>query len=241
MDPGGCLYYGIHKSVRKQIFCLSKIVVFSVLVLLLLVSPTTAEPSDYFDALVQDGVYQWPVTKFPIKVYLEPGEGISGYRSNFNPLLRAAFDAWTEASNGRLSWIEVKEKSKADVVCRWSNVAKERAEGTEAGNTKTYTLFNTQTNCGTIKRATMDLLTRLPERIFTDAEIQKTTLHEVGHAFGVACHSPQRHDIMFAAVSASQDPQLSDRDISTINRLYAGYPRHDQIGNSQISHTIPRS
>ena len=70
----------------------------------------------------------------------------------------------------------------------------------------------------------MELASRLPNREMSDDEIKKTFLHEVGHAFGLAGHSQLRDDIMFARVSAGQPAHLSNRDRSTICRLYRDYP-----------------
>jgi hypothetical protein len=100
----------------------------------------------------------------------------------------------------------------------------------------------------------MRLLTRLPDREFTEAEVRKAYLHEVGHAFGIAGHSSNRNDIMYFAVSGQQKGDLTDRDIATINYLYqhdsqammigAGQKAVDQVLGSQPSNsstTLKRS
>ncbi|MBX9721169.1 MAG: matrixin family metalloprotease, partial [Candidatus Obscuribacterales bacterium] len=73
------------------------------------------------------------------------------------------------------------------------------------------------------------LLTELPDRQMTDAEVRKAYLHEVGHAFGIAGHSSDPHDIMYKAVCSQQQPTLDDRDIATINHLYGQEPEQQQI------------
>lgn len=183
----------------------------------------TASHADYLDEISSEGIYRWRPDKFPIKVFIEDSSGVPGYRSSFRDTLVRSFDEWEEASQGRVSWQEVKTRDAANIVCNWTDQDRELAAGTEAGRTKTYTTFDTSTNIGVIKRATMTLHTRLPEREFTAQEVEKAYLHEVGHAFGLAGHSPNRSDIMNASVNHSQRPQLSIRDINTINRLYSDY------------------
>ncbi|MBX9696167.1 MAG: matrixin family metalloprotease [Cyanobacteria bacterium] len=172
-----------------------------------------------------DGIYNWPKEMLPVKVYIQPGDSVPGYRSNYPTILRQCFDEWIAASNGRLAWVEVNNAAQANIVCRFRAEAPERAGGEEAGLTRTHARFNTETNEGTIYKATMGLSTRLPEREFSEDEIRKVCLHEVGHAFGLAGHSRLRNDIMFASVNRNQVPTLSGRDRSAIVRLYQRYPQ----------------
>jgi len=198
--------------------------------------------SDYLADIATDGLYNWPREKLPIKVFIEPGEELPGYRANFPDVLRQSFDDWMRASGNRLTWVQVDQSQSADIICHWSPDAPERMDGTEAGRTKTYARFNTETNRGTIYKVTMSLATRLPDREMTDDEIKKTVLHEVGHALGLEGHSPERSDIMFARVSPSQLPYLTDRDSATIVRLYSDYQplaaRPGQLPPSASLHSL---
>lgn len=178
---------------------------------------------NYLDDIASDGIYRWLPEKLPVKVYIENGANVPGYRSTFRQALTQSFDRWSQLSAGRLGWTEVRDKSRADIVCSWTDQATENDRGTEIGRTKTFTRFDTSTNSGTIQRATMVLLTEMPDRDLSDYEVEKAYLHEVGHAFGLAGHSPVRSDIMAAAINDSQRLDLSRRDINTINRLYSGY------------------
>jgi predicted Zn-dependent protease len=179
---------------------------------------------DYLDDISDEGVFRWSPESMPVRVYIEPGDDVDGYRNNYRAILSGCFDEWVRASGNRLSWRQAERKQDANIVVSFTADAPERSEGTEAGRTRTYTRFNTETNTGIIYKATMALATRLPDREMSDEEIKKTFLHEVGHAFGLAGHSPYRTDIMFARVSRSQAPFLSQRDRSTIVRLYGQYP-----------------
>jgi len=176
--------------------------------------------SDYISDFSADGLYNWPVDKSPIKVCFSSGSAIPGYEQNSVRVLAGCFDEWCAASEGRLRWQRVHSAQAADIKVRWTDRVTERAEGTEAGRTRTYARLNTVTNRGTIDGADMILLTRLPERRFTDAEIRKAYLHEVGHAFGIAGHSHNRRDAMYFALSPLQSGHLDERDKATLDHLY---------------------
>lgn len=191
---------------------------------------------DYLSDVSSEGLYCWPANKLPVKVFLQPADDIPFYRSSFASILRSSFDEWALASGGKLGWVEVSDPLAANIVVRWSNVALERSEGTEAGRTKTFAKLNTVTNRGTIHGAEMTLLTRLPEREFTEDEMRKAYLHEVGHAFGIAGHSRNRDDIMYFSVSKRHSPHLADRDKATINHLYSDYqPLQSTVGSSPFA------
>ena len=185
-----------------------------------LMAPNASRSDAYISDISGDGLYRWTPDRFPLKVYMKPGSGLPGYRDYYPDVLRKCFDDWTQRSNGKLSWKEVSSPKNADITVGWSDQAVEAANGTEAGKTKTFAKYNTQTNWGTIDRAEMRLLTKLPEREFADSEIRKAWLHEVGHAFGIAGHSSDPNDIMYFAVSKRNPGELSNRDIATMSYLY---------------------
>jgi predicted Zn-dependent protease len=193
---------------------------------------------DYLDQVSEEGIYHWPAEKLPIKVYIEDGRHVPGYRANMPQVLCNGFDAWVHATNGKLGWVRVNNKSQADLVASFTDVTPELTGGTEAGRTKTFTKFDTEKNEGLIYKATMTLATRLPERELSDQEITKTFMHEAGHAFGIAGHSPNRADIMCAKVNHGQQPVLSAADKATIVRLYGNYPTCAQAGLPSSSRSM---
>lgn len=177
---------------------------------------------DYLSEIQADGFYCWPVAKLPIKVYFQSAKNVPGYKNKFADCLTSCFDEWSEASGGKIAWVRVYDPSLANISVRWTSAVTERAEGTEAGRTKTFASLNTVTNRGTIHGAEMLLLTRLPEREFTADQVRRAYLHEVGHAFGIAGHSHNPNDIMYYAVTEHASPHLDDRDKATIVNLYNG-------------------
>ncbi len=195
-------------------------------------SDNSCGASDYLDECSQEGIYHWPAERLPIRVFMEDGRGVGGYRANYPQILSNGFDAWVRATNGKLGWLRVNNKTQADIVVSWTTSTPELEGGTEAGRTKTFTKFDTDTNEGLIYKATMALATRLPERELSDEEVTKTFMHEAGHAFGIAGHSSHRDDIMCAKVNRGQQPVLSVRDQATIVRLYGKYPQCAQANSA---------
>jgi Matrixin len=180
--------------------------------------------ADYFPSVCTQGIYQWQPGKLPIKVCISSGAGVPGYRPTFPGMIRHAFDTWCAASGGKLSWKEVSSAAAADVNVCWTDHVTQRSNGTEAGETNAYTKLNQSTGRGIIYGARMLMLTQLPDKQFTDVEMDKTLLHETGHALGLQGHSPERTDIMYYAINADQQPALTDRDEATIQHLYADFP-----------------
>lgn len=198
-------------------------------------SSSELQTDNYLSEIAGEGLYHWLPERFPLRVYIEPGNRVPGYQPNFKSVLTSSLDQWCQASNGYLSWREVNEKDQADLVCRWTEQAPELDQGTEAGRTRIYTSLNVNTNRGIIKHATMDLLTNPPNRNFTADEIKKAYLHECGHAFGLSGHSSERTDIMSAVVTKSQPASLSRRDIASIRQLYSDFSQHPEQAMSQPS------
>lgn len=194
------------------------------------IAPSSVEPvfdaGDYLDEIAAEGKYTWKKEKFPLKVFIKPDPTIPGFKTAMPDMVRSSFDEWTEAVSGKVSWAEVSSPAQADITVCWTDEAVDHGRGTEGGRTKTFAKINHATNKGTIDRAEMTLLTRLPygEGHLGDAEMKRAYLHEVGHAYGLTGHSTTRGDVMYYAVGPKQNAILGARDIATLNRLYNGYP-----------------
>ncbi len=179
-----------------------------------------AQSGDYLAEMGVDGFHRWPAQRFPLRVYIHDGRGVPGYKQSFSQIMSQAFQEWAQVSQGRITWMQVASPGEADIVARWSAAPRPRGGGVEAGVTETVTQIDPRTGNGSIRSAKITILTQLAGRSFSDADMRKTALHEVGHSLGLEGHSRSRSDIMFAAVNPAQVPYLKERDVNTINRLY---------------------
>jgi hypothetical protein len=188
---------------------------------------------DYYLSILHEGIYKWPKEKMPLKIFISDGttsdgSTVEGYNDSFKRTLVDAFNAWSQASGGRVTFLLVPAQNLADIYCIWTSDPQEvKEEGeTEGGSVK---LIARDSN---IVRATLKILTRpLNDQVngqgsLSNDEVMKICLHEIGHVLGLGGHSNNNHDIMFYGQTAvGLDPTLSRRDKATISRLYDGYPK----------------
>jgi tetratricopeptide (TPR) repeat protein len=183
--------------------------------------------ADYFDnsLTIAGSLYRWLPSDVPLKVFIEPGNGVLHYRAEFRSMLVDAFNAWTAATNGKLSWVEVDKESAANILCRWQTEPDSSGEGGSA-------------NLGTVAVNGRHIIKNAIIKVFTQeakqteegympvsaAYANQVCFHEVGHALGMP-HSPNKNDIMFAMSFEPNSPSaiLSGRDKNTIQRLYESH------------------
>lgn len=192
-------------------------------------SDQVASGDDYLPSVCQQGTYKWPASRLPIKIYISSGHDVAGYHPEYKSMIRDAFTQWCDASGDKLSWKEVSNRSGADITVDWTTQAKQISTGTEAGETNALTRLNSATGQGIIYGARMHFLTELNGEGFSDQEVQRTCLHEAGHALGLQGHSPDRSDVMYYAIAKDAPAELSDRDRETMAHLYSSEPATDSI------------
>ena len=179
---------------------------------------------DYFSKAIEQGMWRWHKESLPIKVYIEPGVAVRGYRDVFRSALITSFDDWVAILNYRLQWSLVPNRDEADIVCRWISDKSDfqLRQFNEQGETYHFA-YPSGDNEAWIKSATITICTL---NIFgmmplSNAEVLKVCKHEVGHALGIRGHSQNPKDVMFGTCRTIE---LTSRDAATINRLYADYP-----------------
>jgi tetratricopeptide (TPR) repeat protein len=175
-------------------------------------------PSDNYLAELGPSAKRWPPNRLPLKVYVQDGSGVPGFRPQFIQLLQNSFAAWQEASQGGLAFNFVSTPNQADVVCSFTNDAANFNNRAEAGETELFTNSKGLAK-GTIKLLTVPLVTELP---LTDNRFHFFCLHEIGHAIGFGGHTSNPQDVMFYSASVSDlFPHLSPRDANSVRLLYS--------------------
>ncbi len=158
----------------------------------------------------------------PIKIYIDSGENITGFKDSYTQMLIASFDAWTQASNGALSWKLVTKKGQADITWAWTDDKRKlNYRSAEQGESRVQQMIIGGRQFTTGASAILCIVNPLDNTPLEDNRIYNVCLHEVGHLLGITGHSPNSHDVMFFANLNSSPNELSARDIATIRRLYA--------------------
>lgn len=185
---------------------------------------------DYADTTLRNNkITRWPLQRFPLRVWIEAGAGVPGYRDSFGQALYDSFTAWAQASQGRLLFTQVQNPNIADILCSWTGNpfdVRQTGSNVEQGICQLHTAERLSDPVIQIERANIRILTvdREKQKPLSDDDMKKTCLHELGHALGLNGHSNNNHDIMFFSVSPTVWPVLSKRDKATILRIYQDYP-----------------
>lgn len=204
---------------------------------------STAGQNDYLAAVNADGSFRWSPDRLPLRVYITDGGNVAGYRPEFRKMIADAFNEWCKNSHGLLSWSQVNNANQADIVCTWTNSPTVQPGSVEAGQTRTLVQTNRDTGEGRIVSAQISILTQFMGKSFTNENMYKTCLHEVGHSLGLQGHSDVASDIMYPLVNPAQATNLKQRDFNTMTHLYsvAGYTALNSTGSqsSEIGSVLP--
>jgi predicted Zn-dependent protease len=104
-----------------------------------------------------------------------------------------------------------------DLVCRW----KEKRETSESEGGLTEQESYKEDGKNYIEKATITIwMTDLQGSGVAIDKVYSVSLHEIGHALGLA-HSPNPRDIMFFSENGAND--MTRRDEATVFQLYQDY------------------
>ncbi len=188
-----------------------------------------------FNALDGGKVTRWHSGKMPIKLYIERSVNVPGYKEYYYTTAKRAMDEWVNSVEGDLiSYELVPGPKQADIQLYFvreimKRTGKDFIAGLATPHIKEHILSHYD----------VKVVTQRPpgNRSFTEKEIYRTILHELGHALGIRGHSSQEKDIMYAGVET--DPQhknegLSSRDINTLALLYTLDPDISNFNGGKI-------
>lgn len=178
---------------------------------------------DYLEILKEkDHLWTWSSKKLPLKIFISPAKGVSGYRSAYRNYVVKALDTWCEASGKKIRYIIVKNNSDADIKVRWTADALDSSSETRvsAGVTN-LTQSENELNEAVVNLRTTDPFT--PGAFVKNGEMASVTMHEIGHALGLD-HSNCIYDVMYFRAFPKQTGQPTKRDRATIALLYGNHP-----------------
>jgi len=176
-------------------------------------------------------VLRWPNAS-RIRVFLNPGT------DEQNALLNAAYRpgsvAWEQASlYVDYRFAQVGSAEQADVIVTWSNstLPVETAQCPPGGGTAftTFCVNNERTRLvpfplrGSDMTGTVRFLVTIRESVGNNLpRVRSLVAHELGHVLGIAQHSPDPQDLMFADPLVRDEPNTRDR--VTVQILYQAAP-----------------
>jgi TonB family protein len=188
---------------------------------------------DYYQwACTGNAVHRWTPGRFPLRLYVESGRGVPGWLPQYDKMVADCLASWCAASENRITFALVPNKLGANITCKWTNKPEQITIGNAQGVTNfQYMHWGGGANKGqqandTIRQGDITILTvsRQDGSALDPIMMKSVCLHEIGHALGLAGHSPYDSDIMYPSLSPdSVTTSLTYRDKNTIKHLYQGY------------------
>lgn len=187
---------------------------------------------DYFRETTATAALRWPIELMPIRVYIDWNPRVDGIRPLYAQAIIQAFSDWCQATNYKVTWLQVSSPAEANIICSFANdnsLFKNRdSDSHEQGEVSGYVTFF-RNGQKFVRHCNLAISTRNPitGKYLSDGEVHNVALHETGHTLGLLGHSPNYHDIMYFITNPGGGGALrglSARDLATINILYANYP-----------------
>ena len=172
---------------------------------------------NYLGQIDRSKLFPWPKERMPLKIFIEEGKNVPGYKDSYGVVLENAVDSWARVLDGIVSFQRVKDEQSADIVVKWANDYRNALMKAEGGDCR-YTANGAGMNHADITILTLD---PSPTDKLNEFKVAWVALHEFGHALGVNGHSNNPQDVMyFSAPLKNAMPDLSAADVKTFTRLY---------------------
>ena len=170
---------------------------------------------DYFHTQFKD-LMRWNDETHTVTVFLDTGVGLKDWNPNNLNLAKQDLQKWEIASNQRFQFQLVSDPSLADVRFKWIEPFIPSTDGSAIGMS-----IPEMIDSNLVKNDVVICLHDDMGKKLSQDEIDSTILHELGHMLGIQGHSPNWADVM---ASESVTNIISERDIVTLNRIYALKP-----------------
>ena len=143
-----------------------------------------------------------------IKVYI-------AYDETKNYIFTRSFKSWDDALGSDLNFKYVNNADEADIVAKFVD----KLDDNQAGITKTaYAEIGGKVY---LAKAVINISKNSPIGFrFNDAQLNKITLHEIGHAIGILGHSENINDIMYFSTASQRQSTISSKDVETVRKIY---------------------
>ena len=130
-------------------------------------------------------------------------------------ILRNAVKIWDDSLRSDLNFVFVKNKNEADITIKYVEQLGENRMGvTQSSHIEIQGRIY-------LHKAHVSISRKDPIGfINNDAELLKTTLHELGHAIGILGHSSSMYDIMYYSSASTKNTSPSLKDIETVKKMY---------------------
>lgn len=201
----------------------------------LLLAPASADP-DYLRYVALEAYFgehflvRWPDEQMPLRVHLpSPPDTMFRDPAAVVDSVRDGILDWTDVARpGVPSFVFVDDAREADIPIVWSPV----------GTTWFIAFAAYDFDRMTRRFGVSHILVTAKYQGGSEAPLDLlyvTMLHEMGHALGLAGHSPDPGDVMFPGISVrGSSIGLSARDRATLRALYAGSPARRIAGAKRV-------
>ncbi len=175
---------------------------------------TIAPGDDYFERLDTNPVGALVWTKFPVTIGIDLAGSKSPREAVWLQAVRQAIGDWQQY----LPIVETTDLTTANIIIRRASVPIRRGKD---GKLQRIRLAETRFAFLTDPdRRLQQKMTIVLSPNQADAALRSGATHELGHALGLWGHSDRQTDVMYWS-QVSQPVGISDRDVRTLQRVYA--------------------